>query len=96
MTVLRIENLQKYYFVPGEGNQVILDVPNFELSKNEQVALKGRSGCGKSTFLNTIAGITTIDRGIVEIDGVATNTLSESQRDKFRGQKIGYIFQSFH
>ena len=96
MTILRIENLQKCYFVPGEGNRVILDIQDFELSKNEQVAIKGRSGCGKSTFLNAIAGITTFDRGVVEIDGVEINTLSESQRDKLRGQKIGYIFQSFH
>ena len=51
MTVLRIENLQKCYFVPEEGNQVILDVENFELSKNKQVALKGRSGVVNLLFL---------------------------------------------
>ena len=56
MTILKVKNLQKHYLVPGEGNQVILDIENFELLKNEQVALKGSSG-GKSTFLNAIAGI---------------------------------------
>ncbi len=96
MTILRVENLQKHYLVPGEGSQVILDIESFELSENEQIALKGGSGCGKTTFLNTIAGITTFDKGTIEVDGVAIDSLSEAQRDKFRGQKIGYIFQSFH
>ena len=96
MTILSVKNLQKHYLVPGEGNQVILDIENFELLKNEQIALKGSSGCGKSTFLNAIAGITAFDKGTIEVDGTEISILSESQRDKLRGQKIGYIFQSFH
>tara|TARA_Y100000589_G_scaffold213866_1_gene201768 strand:- start:12360 stop:13037 length:678 start_codon:yes stop_codon:yes gene_type:complete len=96
MAVLSIENLEKQYFIPGEGMQVVLSVDNFQLSTSEQVALKGSSGCGKSTFLNTIAGITSFERGSIIVDGIDIQKLNEAQRDKLRGQKIGYIFQSFH
>ena len=56
MTILSVKNLQKHYLVPGEGNQVILDIENFELLKNEQVALKGSSGCGKSNIFKCNSG----------------------------------------
>tara|TARA_Y100001933_G_C18944261_1_gene540958 strand:- start:305 stop:982 length:678 start_codon:yes stop_codon:yes gene_type:complete len=96
MTILRIENLQKHYEIPGAGIQAVLDIESFELLAAEQVALKGGSGCGKSTFLNAIAGITTFEAGSIEVDSIAIQKLTEAQRDQLRGQKIGYIFQSFH
>lgn len=96
MKVLNIQNLIKKYIVPGEGLKTILDVENFSLEKSDQIVLRGRSGCGKSTFLNLIAGITQADEGIIEIDGTALQNLNEARRDQLRGNKIGYIFQSFH
>lgn len=74
----------------------ILDVPRFELASAEQVVLVGSSGGGKSTLLNVIAGISTPDSGTVKIDGYDITTMIEAARDRFRAQRIGYVFQTFN
>lgn len=96
MKVLEINNLKKRYFVPEEGYKTILDIKNFNLEKSDQFVVRGRSGCGKSTFLNLIAGISQADEGSIRIEDIALDELNEAGRDQLRGQKIGYIFQSFH
>lgn len=65
----------------------------FETGKSYM--LLGASGCGKSTLLNMIAGILSPTNGSIIIDGVDTATLSQREKDKFRIEKIGYIFQDF-
>jgi ABC-type lipoprotein export system ATPase subunit len=87
----------KKSFVSPEGEQVtIVDVPRFEVSAGQQVALRGESGSGKTTFLNLIAGILAADSGTVTIDGVEMSALSEARRDRLRAEKLGYIFQTFN
>src|SRR4051812_26276073 len=56
----------------------------------------GTSGSGKTTLLHMIAGILTPDSGSIVFDRVNVATLSEAQRDIFRGANIGYIFQTHH
>ena len=56
----------------------------------------GRSGCGKTTLLHVIAGISRPDSGAVRIDGCDITRLSEAGRDRFRADKIGYVFQTFN
>ena len=58
-------------------------------------ALLGASGCGKSTFLNLIAGILTPAEGRVSIGGEIVSALPQARRDRLRIQKIGHIFQDF-
>lgn len=57
--------------------------------------LLGASGCGKSTLLNMIAGILSADSGEILIDGVDMLKKTQKEKDKFRIEKIGYIFQDF-
>lgn len=93
---LLIENLTKSYRQPDGGHIPVLDVERFELGRGEQVALLGSSGGGKTTLLNVIAGLRTPDSGRVLIDGVDVTALPEAARDRFRAERIGFVFQTFN
>jgi len=71
-------------------------VDDFRLGPGEQVALRGESGSGKTTFLHLIAGILTADAGRIEVAGTDITGLSEAGRDRVRADRIGYIFQVFN
>ena len=68
---------------------------HFTALKGEQIVLTGQSGSGKSTLLHLIAGLMNPTSGQVQIAGTRIGDLSGSQRDRFRGQHIGMIFQTF-
>jgi len=93
---LVLRNVRKSYPLPDGTRLPILGIRSFELRSGEQVALVGSSGGGKTTLLNSIAGITTIEEGSILIDGVDISKLSEPSRDCFRAQRIGIVFQTFH
>ncbi len=66
------------------------------IGKGEAVGVVGPSGSGKSTLLMIMAGLERPDRGEVEIDGVKLGAMNEDALARFRGQRIGIVFQSFH
>lgn len=94
--MLSVLNLTKSFLSPEGGSVPIVNVPAFALAAGEQLALRGESGSGKTTFLNLIAGILAADAGRVTIDGAEMTALSESKRDRLRAEKLGYIFQTFN
>jgi ABC-type lipoprotein export system ATPase subunit len=96
MPLLEINNLKKSYREPGGNVMPVVDVPSFEVEAGEQVALRGSSGCGKTTFLHLIAGILQPDSGSIRIDGESMTGRPEAARDKLRSQSIGYVFQTFN
>lgn len=96
MSLLEINNLEKFFNAPDGRRQSVVNVRFFALGKSDQIALEGGSGSGKTTFLNLIAGILAADSGSISIDGTDTSQLSESKRDRLRARKIGYIFQTFN
>ena len=65
----------------------------FETGKS--YVLLGASGCGKSTLLNMLAGVITPSEGQIFFDEEETSSLPQKKKDKFRIEKIGYIFQDF-
>lgn len=93
---LELRNVKKAYRDPSGGRVPVLDVANFQVAAGEQVVLVGSSGGGKTTLLNVIAGITAADSGEVIINGTNLVRLSESVRDRFRAERIGYVFQTFN
>lgn len=93
---LVLKNVRKSYALPDGSRLPILGISSFELKSGEQVALIGSSGGGKTTLLNSIAGITTIDEGSILVDGYDISTMNEPSRDRFRAQRIGIVFQTFH
>ena len=94
--MLQLRNVKKSYAEPDGGRLPILDIPLFEVQSGEQMVLVGRSGCGKTTLLHTIAGITRADSGEIVIDGIDIARLSEPGVDKVRAAKLGYVFQTFN
>ena len=96
MPLLKIQQLIKRYTAPGGEAHTVLDVPEFILEAGQEVALRGASGTGKTTFLNCIAGILRPDQGDIELAGQNIAVASEGQRDQLRAQHIGYIFQTFN
>jgi len=73
-----------------------LDLPVLNLAPAEQILLTGGSGRGKSTLLQLIAGLIDPQGGKVRISGTAIHALRSADRDRFRGQRIGMIFQTFN
>ncbi|WP_010581778.1 ABC transporter ATP-binding protein [Schlesneria paludicola] len=93
---LELRNVTKTYRDPSGGRVPVLNVQEFKLDAGEQVALIGSSGGGKTTLLNIIAGITSADSGDVLISGTNIAKLPEVARDRFRAERIGYVFQTFN
>lgn len=96
MPLLEIKDLVKSYVDPEGQRTRVVDVPHFTVEAGEQVALRGSSGCGKTTLLHLIAGILQADSGSIHIDGTDMAALSEAGRDRLRAQSIGYVFQTFN
>ncbi len=94
--MLVLENVRKSYIEPNGQTLPILDIDRFEIGPAEQVVLRGRSGCGKTTLLNCIAGLTTVDSGRIEVNGRDVTGLPEATRDRFRASYIGFVFQTFN
>jgi putative ABC transport system ATP-binding protein len=94
--MLSVENVKKAYREPNGERLPILDVPRLEVGAGEQVVIRGRSGGGKTTLLNVIAGLATPDSGRIVIDETDVTRLPEAARDMFRARHIGFVFQTFN
>jgi len=94
--MLQVRDLRKAYVEPDGTPLPILDIPEFRVAEAEQMVLMGHSGCGKTTLLHIIAGLSQPDSGEVQIDGYDITKLPEAGRDRFRADKIGYVFQTFN
>lgn len=93
---LKLQHVRKSYREPDGKTLPVLGIEQYQLSQGEQAALIGSSGCGKTTLLNVISGILIPDAGRVEISGTDIARLPEVVRDRFRAEKIGFVFQTFN
>jgi ABC-type lipoprotein export system ATPase subunit len=94
--MLALDRVKKSFIEPGGGRLPIVDIERFQVAAGEQMVLIGRSGSGKTTLLHMIAGISRPDEGSIRIDGTDITRLPEAGRDRFRADKIGYVFQTFN
>lgn len=84
------------YAYPQAPDQPVINIPNWSVPAGEHVFLHGPSGSGKSTLLNLLSGMTGADQGSVMVLGQPLDQMNQRQRDRFRAENIGYVFQQFN
>lgn len=93
--LINIKNVRKVYRM-GDERVVALDDISLEIFKGEIVCFLGKSGSGKSTFLNMVAGLEKPTKGEIVIGNVPIHKLNEEQVTMFRQKNIGFIFQAYN
>jgi len=91
---LQVSGLGKRVGLPG-GDLTILEDVGFRVPRGATVAIVGASGSGKSTLLSLLAGLDTPSGGTVVLEGEPLSSLDEDGRARVRGEKVGFVFQSF-
>ena len=91
---LQVSGLGKRVPLPS-GELTILEGVGFAIARGDTVAIVGASGSGKSTLLALMAGLDTPSSGSVVLEGEALSSLNEDGRARVRGEKVGFVFQSF-
>lgn len=94
-TIIQMKNVSKTYSM-GETKLPVIKGLNLEVNRGELVAIMGRSGSGKSTLLNLIAGLETVNTGIIRVDSVEVSTLKSKDKVLFRRDNLGIIYQFFN
>ncbi|HEV8190952.1 MAG TPA: ABC transporter ATP-binding protein [Ktedonobacterales bacterium] len=89
------QGISKTYRAHGLEVPALQDV-DLTVARGEMVAVMGPSGCGKTTLLNCLAGLDTVDAGMVEIASTDLAALSDARRTDFRARTMGFVFQSFN
>ena len=90
--VIEISNLQFGY----RAGQSIIELDSLKILRGTTNFIHGPSGCGKTTLLGLLAGILAANRGEIRVLGHMLGNMNRHQRDRLRGQQIGYIFQLFN
>jgi len=94
--LIRFENIVKAYPLGSKRQLVVLKGINLNIETGEMVAVMGPSGSGKSTLLNIIGCLDRPTSGSYLLDGREVSKLNSNELAKVRGQKIGFIFQSYN
>ena len=104
-TTAKVETIQTVFMLiaqqvtreykSGDQNLTVLRDVSFTVEQGDFVAIVGPSGSGKTTLLGLLAGLDTPTRGKVILDGHDLTTMSENERARLRGEKVGFVFQTF-
>lgn len=94
VAAIGLKNVRFCY--PEAPDKTILDIERWSVAPGECVFIHGPSGCGKSTLLNLLSGVLHNASGEVSVLGQRLDLMSGHQRDRFRADHIGYVFQQFN
>lgn len=78
------------------SQETLLEIDFLQIKRGERIFIEGPSGSGKSTLLSLIAGVVTPQKGTIAINGQLVNALKGADRDRFRADHIGFIYQMFN
>jgi len=92
--LLKLENINKSFRIAGKKTRVLNDL-SFEINKGEIVSITGKSGCGKSTMLNIIAGLIKADTGKMFLREKRIRNFFDIITSRRRNREFGFIFQNF-
>lgn len=92
--MIEVKNLHKT-FMNGQVETSVLKGLDFKIEDGEFIAIMGRSGAGKSTFMYQISLLDEPTRGEIIIDGINTHTMTNEQKTSFRLARLGYVFQDY-
>lgn len=93
--MIKLRNIEMNY--NDNGQEIMaLKLKKLDIKEGKQVAFVGASGSGKTTLFNLISGMILPTSGTVEVNDLEITSLKESERDLFRANHIGYIFQDFN
>lgn len=93
--MIKITNLKKIYS-DNEKSFVALNDINLDFPSIQFVSILGPSGCGKTTLLNCIGGLDSFTSGDIEIDGLSLKEMTEAQKNSYRNNYIGFVFQNYY
>ncbi|MDF1694915.1 MAG: ABC transporter ATP-binding protein [Saprospiraceae bacterium] len=93
--MIQLENVSKVYRTKTIETTALNEI-NLTISEGEFVSIMGPSGCGKSTLLNVIGLLDEPTEGKITVAGESVQNYNSKATSKFRNQKLGFIFQSFH
>ncbi|MDR0650546.1 MAG: ABC transporter ATP-binding protein [Candidatus Peribacteria bacterium] len=94
-TVLQLKNVEKHYGNKGNLTKAV-DGIDLEVHKGEFLAIMGASGSGKTTLLNLVSTVDTVTSGHIFVDGIDITKMKGNALNKFRREKLGFIFQDFN
>lgn len=93
--MIKLKNIVMKYNDNGTEIEA-LKLKELQIENGKHIAFIGSSGCGKTTLFNMISGMITPTSGEVEVNDINIASLSEIERDLYRANSIGYIFQDFN
>ena len=79
-----------------DGHDPLLEIDRLQIKRGERIFIEGPSGSGKSTLLSLIAGVVTPQKGTIAINDKLISAISGADRDRFRADHIGFIYQMFN
>lgn len=95
MELLKLQQIEKYYGNKSSLTKAIDDI-SFSVDEGEFVAIMGASGSGKTTLLNCISTIDRVTAGHIYLESTDITMLKSKELNKFRREKLGFIFQDFN
>lgn len=95
-SIIESKSIQKTY-AGGTGNPVhALRGVDLEVGRGELISIMGASGCGKTTLLNCLSGLDSIDSGEIVIGGVPLSSMTDNERTDYRAANMGFVFQLYN